>query len=163
MVQLLAQILFFVVFLLLLVATALYLIETIGKYVREGKEQRAAKHGIAFSDSASIIAATPDAAIIVNQLGIIVQANRQAALLFGYSELIGQLVDMLLPDHLRTIHQQHRAKYFANQRVRRMGANLSLFGLHANGNVLPVEVSLSPLTVGGEKHTMAIIREKKES
>lgn len=162
MVQILAQILFFVVFLLLLVAVVVYLVETFSKYWREGREQRAAQHGIAFSDSASILAATPDAAIIVNGLGIIVQANRQAAQLFGYTELIGQLVDMLLPEHLRAIHQQHRAKYFADPRVRKMGANLNLFGLHANGTVLPVEVSLSPLTVSGEKHTMAIIREKKE-
>lgn len=162
MTQILAIIIYFVVFLLLLVAIGFYLIETISKYVRESREQRAARRSIALSDIAGLITATPDAAIIINPLGIIVQANRKATQLFGYAELGGQLVDMLLPEHLRELHQQHRIKYFASPRVRTMGAGLNLFGLHANGTVFPIEVSLSPLTINKERHALAIIRMKQE-
>jgi PAS domain S-box-containing protein len=160
MLQVLNYILIYTVFILLLVAVSFYLVESIGRYVREDRAARAIKRGIAMADSAGFLAASPDASIIINQIGIIVQANRQARQLFGHAELIGLIVEMLLPEHLREIHQQHRARYFANPRVRTMGASLNLFGLHANGNVLPIEVSLSPITVAGERHALAIIREK---
>lgn len=162
MLQIINYIIVYAVLILLLVAVIFYLFDTISRYAREGKEQRAARRGLTSSDVAGLIAATPDAAIIINKLGIIIQANGRAMQLFGYSDLGGQLIDMLLPEHLRNLHLQHRAKYFAGPRVRAMGAGLNLFGQHADGTVFPIEVSLSPLTVGNEKCALAIIRAKEE-
>lgn len=160
--QILNYIIVYGVFLLLFIAILFYLYDTISRYIREGREQRAARRGMTSSDIAGLIAATPDAAIVINRLGIIIQANGRATQMFGYPDLGGQLLDMLLPEHLRELHQQHRIKYFASPRVRTMGAGLNLFGQHANGTVFPIEVSLSPLTIGNEKHALAIIRAKEE-
>lgn len=162
MVQILNYIILYGVFILLFVASSFYLFDTISRYVREGREQRAARRGLTSSDIAGLIAANPDAAIVINRLGVIVQANGRATQMFGYPDLGGQFLDMLLPEHLRELHQQHRIKYFSNPRVRTMGAGLNLFGQHANGTVFPIEVSLSPLTISNEKHALAIIRAKED-
>lgn len=162
MLQIINYIIVYAVLILLLVAVIFYLFDTISRYAREGKEQRAARRGLTSSDVAGLIAATPDAALVINRLGIIIQANGRARQMFGYVDLGGQLVDMLLPEHVRELHQQHRIKYFGRPRVRAMGAGLNLFGQHANGTIFPIEVSLSPMTIGSEKHALAIIRVKEE-
>ncbi|MBK7261183.1 MAG: PAS domain S-box protein [Rubrivivax sp.] len=90
---------------------------------------------------------TPDAILIVNITGLIVLANAQALHLFGHAHetLIGQPVELLMPERYRRAHLGHRGRYFDLPRKRSMGAGLELHGQRSDGREFPVEISLSPL------------------
>ena len=84
--------------------------------------------------------------------------------LFGYSreELIGQPVEMLIPESVRSRHVGHREGYVAAPHTRPMGAGLELSGRHKDGREIPVEISLSTLQVNGDLLVTAIIRDVSE-
>ena len=112
----------------------------------------------------SLLESVPDAIVIARRDGLIVYANRTAEQLFGWDpgQLVGQPIELLLPARYRTMHQLHRQAYHATPRTRPMSLGLDLSGLRKDGQEFAAEISLSPLTVGGEIHAIAAVRDVTE-
>ena len=85
------------------------------------------------------------AILAADQQGLIVLANAATEKMFGYSrdELIGESIEMLVPERLRARHAEHRADWFAQPRNRPMGNSMELLGQRKDGTVFPVEIGLS--------------------
>lgn len=94
-----------------------------------------------------VVEAAPNAMVMINQAGAIVMVNTQAERVFGYSrvELLGQPVEMLVPERFRSHHPGMRATFIADPRPRPMGAGRDLYGLKKNGSEFPVEIGLNPI------------------
>lgn len=108
-----------------------------------------------------LLEAAPDSMVVVDQRGIIQLVNSQTEKLFGYdrSEIIGQSVETLVPEHLRQKHVLHREGYYVEHPARPMGIGLELFGRRKDGSEFPVEISLSPLELGEDLLVSAAIRD----
>ena len=111
--------------------------------------------------SASFFEAVPDAMVAVDAQGEIVQVNSQTERLFGYTqgELIGQKVEMLVPESLRGEHHHHRDRFHEKPQTRRMGAALDLRGRRKDGSEFPVEISLSPVHTDSGLVVLSAIRD----
>ncbi len=112
----------------------------------------------------AILESTPDAIAIVNPLGRIVFVNSRAGDVFDYSreELIGQPIEMLLPERFRTAHHRQRVAFLRQPRARAMGVGIELYGLRRGGDEFPVEISLSPLTTDVGTMVMSAVRDITE-
>lgn len=108
-----------------------------------------------------VLDALPDGVVIADEAGCIQLVNRQVEALFGYpsGSLLGQLVEELMPHRFRSVHPGHRAAYAAEPRTRPMGSGLQLLGRRRDGSEFPVEISLSPITVGGAALVLGTIRD----
>lgn len=102
---------------------------------------------------------TPNAIILVDSAGTIQMVNRQTENYFGYnrSELIGQKIELLVPDAKKNIHTKTRNNYTANPIPRIMGAGRDLFGLKKDGTKIPIEVGLNPIQMDTGKFILTSI------
>jgi PAS domain S-box-containing protein len=111
-----------------------------------------------------LLESAPDAIVIVGADGTIVMVNEQATHIFGYAreELIGQPVELLMPEDLRPAHEGHRAEYDRRPDRRPMGVGLELTGRRKDGTVFPVEISLSPIRSEEGVLVTSVIRDVTE-
>lgn len=94
-----------------------------------------------------VVESAPSAMVMVNQDGRIEMVNAQTENVFGYRrhELLGQPVEMLVPERFRSQHPQLRGGFMADPHARPMGAGRDLFGLRKDGSEFPVEIGLNPI------------------
>ena len=111
-----------------------------------------------------LLEAAPDAMVCVEADGRIVMVNAQAERLFGYArdELIGQPVEILVPDEARQVHPGHRARYVADPVPRPMGARMQLAGRRRDGTTFPAEISLSAIDTDEGILVTAAVRDVTE-
>jgi len=105
--------------------------------------------------------AAPDSILMVDDRGRIAAANARAAGMFGCrrERLIGQPVEVLIPQELRGGHAAHRQAYAAAPRTREMGSGVELVAERMDGRAFPAEVSLSPLDTGDGRWVMCVVRD----
>jgi PAS domain S-box-containing protein len=111
--------------------------------------------------SSDLLETLPDATVAVDRDGTMVQVNSQAQELFGYDrdELIGQKVEMLVPESYRPKHHHHRQNFGETPKTRHIGADLDLYGRRRNGSEFPVEISLSPVSTEKGMFVLSAIRD----
>lgn len=94
----------------------------------------------------ALLDSAPDAMVVAGEDGRIVLVNSQTEQLFGYkrADLLGQPVEILVPERFWTDHRTHRGKYMEHAHVRHMGAGFEFYGQRKDGTEFPAEISLSP-------------------
>jgi PAS domain S-box-containing protein len=97
--------------------------------------------------------------LLADSSGIIKLVNPAASKMFGYQseELVGQAIETLVPDQLRKQHVGNRENFQGQTQHRPMGVGRDLFGKAKDGRLIPVEISLSPISNLGKKFTVAFI------
>ncbi len=95
----------------------------------------------------NVVESAPNALVMADHEGVIVLVNAQAERCFGYDrqEMIGQPVEMLVPERFRGPHPGYRHGFMAAPQARPMGAGRDLFGRRKDGTDVPVEIGLSPI------------------
>jgi PAS domain S-box-containing protein len=132
------------------------MLERIGTRDREIKQ---ANDALARSEAYTnlIIDTAPEAILVADANGRITRVNGRVEQIFGHHQgaLLGQLVEMLIPERFRAYHPALRQGYAAEPTQRTMGEGRELFGRHKDGHEIPVEVGLAPL-MAGDKHFVIV-------
>lgn len=110
---------------------------------------------------AQILEAAPDAMIVVDHRGTLVYVNGEAEKLFGYprAEILGQPVEVLMPEAHRGGHVAHRDAYVGHPRTRPMGQALQIVAKRRDGSEFPADVKLSPLPTSSGLLVTAAVRD----
>jgi PAS domain S-box-containing protein len=107
---------------------------------------------------------SPDAIIASDQKGAITELNARVETMFGYErgELLGQSIEILVPERFRHAHPAHRKGYTSAARVRPMGAGLELYGRRKDGSEFPADIMLGPVETGDGPIVLCVIRDLTE-
>lgn len=121
-----------------------------GKKELEGEENR----------FRSLTQSAVDAIISADEDGIISSWNQSAQRLFGYSEreMLGKSVTVLIPEKLLPAHLNGYAAAIATGKTRHLGESLEVQGIHKQGHLITLEVTLSSWSLVGRQYFAAIIR-----
>ncbi|HEX9696677.1 MAG TPA: PAS domain S-box protein [Actinomycetota bacterium] len=109
----------------------------------------------------ALVESAPDGVLVVEADGLIVQANRQASVLFGYDvdELLGMNVDELLPPNVRRGHAAHRATFLKDPKPRPMGTQLDISARRKDGSAVHLDVALGVIRTGDTQLVAAFARD----
>jgi PAS domain S-box-containing protein len=106
-----------------------------------------------------VVEAAPSAIVVVDERGRIALVNAQTEKLFAYTraELLGQSIDLLVPERFRRGHAGLRASFSGAPIARPMGAGRDLYARRKDGSEIPVEIGLNPVRTGTATFTLAAI------
>ena len=118
----------------------------------------------ALANSLEMFNSAPDAMIIADQNGAIVDVNVASVNLLGYqeNEIIGQPIEILVPTDIRKKHVGYRDSFIQEEVSRPMGSGMELIAIAKCGKEIPVEVSLSPIHTSNGKQVVASLRDVSE-
>jgi PAS domain S-box-containing protein len=107
----------------------------------------------------AILESASEGIVVADAAGRIVSVNAKTEEMFRYDRaaLVGQPLEILLPEHVRQRHAGHRASFMASPRTRPMGRGLDLTGRRADGDEFPVEISLSYIETEDGIHALAFV------
>jgi diguanylate cyclase (GGDEF)-like protein/PAS domain S-box-containing protein len=108
-----------------------------------------------------LLEAVPDALVGVDRSGVIRLVNHQAELMFGYrrEDLVGELIEVLVPEHFRGAHRGQREGAAGDAKVRHMGTAVDLVGRRADGSEFPADIALSPMSTLDGTLVIAAVRD----
>ncbi|MCG2640445.1 MULTISPECIES: hybrid sensor histidine kinase/response regulator [Bradyrhizobium] len=111
-----------------------------------------------------VLAASPDAVLMVNNAGVIEFASDRVQDIFGYApeELVDKPVSILIPERFRSGHLPHLSAYFTQPKTRMMGGGLLLWGRRKDSTEFPAEISLSPIAMADRSAAIAAVRDISE-
>jgi PAS domain S-box-containing protein len=111
-----------------------------------------------------VVESSPTAMLMVDAGGRITLANAQATHLFGYAraDLLGQEMDMLVPQHARLRHARHRSHFLRNPQARSMGGGREILARRSDGSEVRVEIALTPVRVGDDMLVLTSITDISE-
>ncbi len=107
----------------------------------------------------TLLGAISEGVLVVDKNQKIMETNNALETIFGYSnkELIGQPLQVLIPQRYHANHGGHFNKFMQNQEKRQMGKGRDLYGVHKNGTNFPIEIGLNPFEIFGNIYVMAIV------
>jgi PAS domain S-box-containing protein len=136
------------------------------KITRDDTERQDAEQALRHSEEHArmLFEFSPDAVLVCDAEGRVRDANARVESLFGYKreELVGQAVELLVPDRFRAGHLKHRADYAREPRLRPMGIGLELFGRHKEGGEFPVDILLGPVERPEGRILFVVVRDLSE-
>jgi PAS domain S-box-containing protein len=136
--------------------------------LEEIEERAMVEEALRESDATTrlILDTSPDAVVITNRDGRIMRVNAQIDHLFGYKqeEVLGEKIEILIPERFHNQHVEHRAYYNRKPHRRPMGIGLELFGQRRDGTEFSVDVTLTPILNQNiaDWDTMVTIRDSTE-
>ncbi len=109
----------------------------------------------------------PDAILLVDEAGKIVGANQNLSEMFGYEkpEMIGNSIEMLLPENLRRLHVKKRNQYIKSPKARNgrpMETGMGFQARRKDGSCFPIDIMLSPANSGNGRITVTVVRDISE-
>ena len=136
------------------------------KVTRDLTERRKAEEAIRRSEAEfrALFEFSPDAIIASNAEGHITEVNARVESMFGYArgELLGQSVEMLVPERFRSNHPSRRREYASSARARPMGAGFELYGLRKDGIEFPADIMLGPVETAEGRVVLSVVRDLSE-
>jgi len=109
----------------------------------------------------ALLTASPEAIIEVDANGVIISANPRTSELFGFAnrELVGQRIELLIPQRFHDDHREKCAEHFAMARSRNMGSGLGINGRRADSSEFPVDISLTHLQTPRGPVVLCVVRD----
>jgi PAS domain S-box-containing protein len=125
------------------------------------RDQAEAELRVSEAKFRGVLAASPDAVIIVGTTGTIEFASDRVTDVFGYrsDELIGKPMETLIPKRFAGAHSSHLRSFFGGPKSRMMGGGLTLWGRRKDGTEFPAEISLSPMAFADREAAIAAVRD----
>jgi formate hydrogenlyase transcriptional activator len=136
------------------------------KVTRDLSDRKKAEEALRRSEAQfhALFEFSPDAIVASDAEGRITEMNARVESMFGYprGELIGQLIECLVPERFRHAHPSHRKEYSAAPRPRPMGAGLELYGRRKDGSEFPADIMLGPVETAEGRIVLSVIRDLSE-
>ena len=107
---------------------------------------------------------SPEGIVVINREGLVVQLNKQAERMLGYTreECLGKPHEVLVPERFREQHRLHVKNYLADPRVRPMGIDLDLYIRRSDGREFPADIALGPMYIENGFVVLSVIRDITE-